>query len=179
LNKKLAVLMATMAISMSLPLYAEERPSTIQMAAAARLAKRMGALRGGIAPNERFVILTTEMILQRTQPKSIPVNRDNSLQNGFIPTKPRLPPIVWEMGPGFNQLDKKTTFAPAGDDRKYVLPSIPGMTTAESEPKKPGIGALEALQKQAGEIVGQIVPVPVTKFKLFAGKYQVSILVRH
>ncbi len=168
-----------MAVSMSLPLAAEERPSSIQMAAAARLAKRMGALRGGIAPNERFVILTTEMILQRTQPKSIPVNRDKSLQNGFTPTKPKLPPIVWEMGPGFGQPEKKATIAPAADHRKYVLPFIPGMTTAESNPQKPGTGALEALQKQAGEIVGQIVPAPVTRLKLYAGKYQVSILVRH
>lgn len=89
------------------PLYAEEKKSAVQMAAAAKLAGSLGTLRGAIKPDDKHIYLTTKILEQW-----LPVKVDQTF-TGSIPAlpaasvpmtnKPKLPPIVWEIIPGTGQ----------------------------------------------------------------------------
>jgi len=133
--KNLIVAMSVAVLSCG-PLYAEENKSAVQLAAAAKLAGSLGTLRGAIKPDDKHIYLTTKILEQW-----LPVKVDQTI-TGSIPappttsvpmtTKPKLPPIVWEIDPDTERTnDNAMTGSTIKDPSRQ--PEQPGAAPPPSE----------------------------------------------
>ncbi len=169
----IVVLTAAAAASISLPSVAEDSGSGILEVAAANLAGRLGELRGAVRPDDRGVFLTKEMLS---------LKRKNQIDSGIVggirqspamPHKPILPPIVWKSAPEMDrlidQIMSSSSSSKQTQRRMYRQPFRVdyGLKRRNSE-----------LEDFAESMVAQFVPQPITKLKIFAGKYAVTIPVR-
>jgi hypothetical protein len=84
------------------PSWADEQRSAVQMAAAAKLAGSFGSLRGAIKPDDEHIYLTTKILQQWHPVAADPVTASEISPppaSNTPPSKPKLPPIVWEFSP--------------------------------------------------------------------------------
>ncbi len=100
----LFLIAATLSSSFSVSSIAEEKLSAVQAAAAARLVGKLGKLRGSLKLGDRSVFLTPEMIRDRVRMQNRVNYIGEILKKPDQFDKPKLPPIVWDIGPEMDRV---------------------------------------------------------------------------
>ncbi len=176
-----AVLLTT---GITSPLIASEKLSAVQAAAAARLAERLGRLRGTVKPEDQLIFVTPEL-LENKSTDTIEAPTDSIQPQPPVENKSKLPPIVWNMSPNTNlPIGKIKRVEIQGVHRQFAR--FPAVHSRDLENFDAGgketsflKQRFEEIEQLAGEKLGGIIPKPVTKVRIFAGGYSLDLPVRH
>jgi hypothetical protein len=114
----LMVIAGTSATSLA----ADGKISTVQAAAAARLAKNFGTLRGAVKPDDKSVFLTIEMLEKWHPVKTDPAITGSIPRRQPAPKKTKLPPIVWETGSEIKKMFNRILSGLSGQTRQSPKP---------------------------------------------------------
>lgn len=167
--------------TLPVPTLAEENLSAVQLAAAARLATRLGELRGSVAPEDEFVFLNLEVDQPKWRKNTSPEITGSIPNRPMRTEKPALPPIVLEMGPKLDRLIDRIINGDAIKNAKTkpleIAPMVPELPLIQAKAEYRPIleKELAEIRQVAGKAMAGFIPAPITKVRIYAGIYNVSI----